>query len=75
MEGVKFVVNKVLSSYFQVVYIIYMSVLGLLGYYFYVVYVGDWQFSFIEVFFIVVGDMDSSGSLNVQVMIFLVEWF
>lgn len=68
MEGVKFIVNKGLSNYFQVNYIVVFSIIGEFNYYFGVIYVGIKQLSFIEVFFVLVGDMDNSGSFNVQVI-------
>ncbi|XP_032017079.1 mitochondrial import receptor subunit TOM40B isoform X3 [Hylobates moloch] len=73
MEGVKLVVNKVLSSHFQVAHTIHMSALGLPGYHLHAAYAGDWQLSPTEVFPTVVGDMDSSGSLNAQVLLLLAE--
>lgn len=73
MEGVKLVVNKVLSSHFQVAHTVHMSALGLAGYHLHAAYTGDWQLSPTEVFPTVVGDMDSSGSLNAQVLLLLAE--
>ncbi|XP_055469227.1 mitochondrial import receptor subunit TOM40B isoform X1 [Psammomys obesus] len=73
MEGVKLVVNKVLSSHFQVSHTVHMSALGLPGYHLHAAYAGDWQLSPTEVFPTVVGDMDSSGSLNAQVLLLLAE--
>lgn len=73
MEGVKLVVNKVLSSHFQVAHTVHMSALGLPGYHIHAAYAGDWQLSPTEVFPTVVGDMDSSGSLNAQVLFLLAE--
>ncbi|XP_004716596.1 mitochondrial import receptor subunit TOM40B [Echinops telfairi] len=73
MEGVKLVVNKVLSSHFQVAHSVHMSALGLPGYHLHAVYAGDCQLSPSEVFPTVVGDMDSSGSLNAQVLLLLAE--
>ncbi|XP_045311253.1 mitochondrial import receptor subunit TOM40B isoform X1 [Leopardus geoffroyi] len=73
MEGVKLVVNKVLSSHFQVAHTVHMSALGLPGYHLHAAYAGDWQLSPTEVFPTVVGDMDSSGSLNAQVLLLLAE--
>nr|XP_020827698.1 mitochondrial import receptor subunit TOM40B [Phascolarctos cinereus]XP_020827699.1 mitochondrial import receptor subunit TOM40B [Phascolarctos cinereus] len=61
MEGVKFIVNKVLSSHFQVTHTVHMSALGLSGYHLHAAFVGDQQLSSTEVFPTVVGDMDSSG--------------
>uniref|UniRef100_A0A4X1VRS9 Translocase of outer mitochondrial membrane 40 like n=1 Tax=Sus scrofa TaxID=9823 RepID=A0A4X1VRS9_PIG len=45
MEGVKLVVNKVLSSHFQVAHTVHMSALGLPGYHLHAAYAGDWQLS------------------------------
>ncbi|XP_007112332.3 mitochondrial import receptor subunit TOM40B isoform X2 [Physeter macrocephalus] len=73
MEGVKLVVNKVLSSHFQVAHTVHMSALGLPGYHLHAAYAGDWQLSATEMFPTVVGDMDSSGSLNAQVLLLLAE--
>ncbi|KAM8817793.1 mitochondrial import receptor subunit TOM40B isoform 1-T1 [Rhynchonycteris naso] len=73
MEGVKLVVNKVLSSHFQVAHTVHMSALGLPGYHLHAAYAGDWQLSPTEVFPTVVGDLDSSGSLNAQVLLLLAE--
>nr|XP_048308386.1 mitochondrial import receptor subunit TOM40B isoform X3 [Myodes glareolus] len=73
MEGVKLVINKVLSSHFQVAHTVHMSALGLPGYHLHAAYAGDWQLSPTEVFPTVVGDMDSSGSLNAQVLLLLAE--
>lgn len=73
MEGVKLVVNKVLSSHFQVAHTVHMSALGLPGYHLHTAYAGDWQLSPTEVFPTVVGDMDSSSSLNAQVLLLLAE--
>ncbi|XP_068952652.1 mitochondrial import receptor subunit TOM40B [Petaurus breviceps papuanus] len=73
MEGVKFIVNKVLSSHFQVTHTVHMSALGLSGYHLHAAFVGDQQLSSTEVFPTVVGDMDSSGSLNAQVLLLVAE--
>ncbi|XP_045436302.1 mitochondrial import receptor subunit TOM40B isoform X2 [Pipistrellus kuhlii] len=73
MEGVKLVVNKVLSSHFQVAHTVHLSALGLPGYHLHAAYAGDWQLSPTEVFPTVVGDWDSSGSLNAQVLLLLAE--
>ncbi|XP_039102371.1 mitochondrial import receptor subunit TOM40B isoform X2 [Hyaena hyaena] len=73
MEGVKLVVNKVLSSHFQVAHTVHMSALGLPGYHLHAAYAGDWQLSPTEVFPTVVGDVDSSGSLNAQLLLLLAE--
>ncbi|XP_036890913.1 mitochondrial import receptor subunit TOM40B isoform X2 [Sturnira hondurensis] len=73
MEGVKLVVNKVLSSHFQVAHTVHLSALGLPGYHLHTAYAGDWQLSPTEVFPTVVGDLDSSGSLNAQVLLLLAE--
>ncbi|VTJ73339.1 Hypothetical predicted protein [Marmota monax] len=73
IEGVKLVVNKVLSSHFQVAHTVHMSALGLPGYHLHAANAGVWQLSPTEVFHTVVGDMDSSESLNAQVLLLLAE--
>nr|XP_033780033.1 mitochondrial import receptor subunit TOM40B isoform X1 [Geotrypetes seraphini] len=66
IEGVKLIVNKTLSSHFQVGHTIHMSTLGLSSYHFNTSYVGSKQLSPMEVFPTVTGDMDNAGSLNAQ---------
>ncbi|OXB72339.1 UNVERIFIED_CONTAM: hypothetical protein H355_015638 [Colinus virginianus] len=73
MEGVKLIVNKALSSHFQVTHTVHMSALGPSNYHFNATFVGDRQLGPTEVFPTLVGDMDNSGSLNAQVLHLLAE--
>ncbi|XP_033927059.1 mitochondrial import receptor subunit TOM40B isoform X3 [Melopsittacus undulatus] len=73
MEGVKLLVTKTLSSHFQVTHTIHMSTLGPSGYRFNATFVGDRQLSPTEAFPMLVGDMDSTGSLNAQVLHLIAE--
>ncbi|XP_030320920.1 mitochondrial import receptor subunit TOM40B isoform X4 [Calypte anna] len=73
MEGVKLIVNKTLSSHFQVTHMVHMSTLGPSNYHFNATFVGDRQLSPTEVFPTLVGDMDNSGSLNAQVLQLVAE--
>ncbi|KAM6037993.1 mitochondrial import receptor subunit TOM40B isoform 2-T2 [Theristicus caerulescens] len=73
MEGVKLIVNKTLSSHFQVTHTVHMSTLGLSSYHFNATFVGDRQLSPTEAFPTLVGDMDNSGSLNAQVLHLVAE--
>lgn len=66
MEGVKLIINKGLSSHFQVSHTIHMSTIGQSGYHFNATYVGTKQISPVEAFPMFIGDMDSTGSLNAQ---------
>ncbi|XP_036260762.1 mitochondrial import receptor subunit TOM40B isoform X2 [Molothrus ater] len=68
MEGVKLIVTKTLSSHFQVTHTVHMSTLGPSGYRFNATFVGDRQLGPTEVFPMLLGDMDSSGSLNAQAL-------
>ncbi|XP_059574783.1 mitochondrial import receptor subunit TOM40B isoform X2 [Alligator mississippiensis] len=72
-EGVKLVVNKALSSHFQVSHAVHMSTLGPSSYRFNTTYVGDQQLSTTEVFPTLVGDIDNCGSLHAQVLHLLTE--
>ncbi|XP_062453626.1 mitochondrial import receptor subunit TOM40B isoform X2 [Rhea pennata] len=73
MEGVKLIVNKALSSHFQVTHTVHMSTLGPSSYRFNTTYVGDRQLSPTEAFPTLVGDMDNCGSLNAQVLHLVAE--
>ncbi|KAM6112436.1 mitochondrial import receptor subunit TOM40B isoform 1-T1 [Phoenicopterus ruber ruber] len=73
MEGVKLIVNKTLSSHFQVTHTVHMSTLGSSSYHFNATFVGDRQLSPTEAFPTLVGDMDNSGSLNAQVLHLVAE--
>ncbi|XP_005999393.1 mitochondrial import receptor subunit TOM40B [Latimeria chalumnae] len=66
MEGVKLIINKGLSSHFQVSHTIHMSTIGQSNYLFNATYVGAKQISQTEAFPMLIGDMDNTGSLNAQ---------
>uniref|UniRef100_A0A8C6CRC0 Mitochondrial import receptor subunit TOM40 homolog n=1 Tax=Moschus moschiferus TaxID=68415 RepID=A0A8C6CRC0_MOSMO len=68
MEGVKLTVNKGLSNHFQVNHTVALSTVGESNYHFGITYVGTKQLSPTEVFPVLVGDMDNSGSLNAQII-------
>ncbi|KAM4604529.1 mitochondrial import receptor subunit TOM40B isoform 2-T2 [Discoglossus pictus] len=73
MEGVKVIINKNLSSHFQVSHNIHMSTVGLSSYHFNAKYIGDQQPSGPEAFPTLTGDLDNNGSLNAQVLCLLAE--
>ncbi|XP_068518878.1 mitochondrial import receptor subunit TOM40B isoform X1 [Anas acuta] len=73
MEGVKLIVNKALSSHFQVTHTVHMSTLGASNYHFNATFVGDRQLGPTEAFPTLVGDMDNGGSLNAQVLHLVAE--
>ncbi|CAN0397387.1 unnamed protein product, partial [Lampetra planeri] len=76
MEGVKVTVNKELSSHFKASHTVVMSALGLPGYQFSSTYVGSSDLSrlhgrgggplSLQCYPVLLGEMDSSGSLNAQ---------
>ncbi|XP_075909904.1 mitochondrial import receptor subunit TOM40B-like isoform X1 [Petromyzon marinus] len=66
MEGVKVTVNKELSSHFKASHTVIMSALGLPGYQFSTTYVGSSEWGPGECYPVLLGEMDSSGSLNAQ---------
>ncbi|KAL0985045.1 hypothetical protein UPYG_G00152220 [Umbra pygmaea] len=68
MEGVRLVVNKGLSNHFQVNHTVTLSTMADSGYRFGATYVGPQQTGPAESFPVLVGDMDSTGSLNAQVI-------
>uniref|UniRef100_A0A8C7Y707 Translocase of outer mitochondrial membrane 40 homolog (yeast) n=1 Tax=Oryzias sinensis TaxID=183150 RepID=A0A8C7Y707_9TELE len=68
MEGVRLVVNKGLSNHFQVSHTVTLSTLGDSGYRFGSTYVGNKQTGPAELFPVLVGDMDNTGSLNAQII-------
>ncbi|KAI1886292.1 hypothetical protein AGOR_G00212500 [Albula goreensis] len=68
MEGVKLMVNKGLSSHFQVNHTIALSTVGDSSYRFGATYVGSKQTGPTESFPVLVGDMDTVGSLNAQII-------
>ncbi|ELK34029.1 Mitochondrial import receptor subunit TOM40 like protein [Myotis davidii] len=67
-EGVKLTVNKGLSNHFQVNHTVAELPRTDCTYHSGVMYVGTKQLSPTETFPVLVGDMDSSGSLNAQVI-------
>ncbi|XP_067425698.1 mitochondrial import receptor subunit TOM40B isoform X1 [Emydura macquarii macquarii] len=73
MEGVKLIINKVLSSHFQVTHTVHMSTIGQSSYHFNTTYVGDRQLSPTEAFPTLVGDIDSGGSLHAQMLHLVAE--
>ncbi|KAF7238578.1 Mitochondrial import receptor subunit TOM40B [Varanus komodoensis] len=73
MEGVKLVINKSLSSHFQVTHTIHMSTIGQSSYHFNATFVGDQQLSPTEAFPTLIGDISNAGSLNAQVLHLLAE--
>ncbi|KAE8588712.1 hypothetical protein XENTR_v10022707 [Xenopus tropicalis] len=75
MEGVKLIINKPLSSHFQVSHSIHMSTVGQSSYHFNAKYVGDYQPSPTETFPMLTGDVDNAGSLNAQIHCLLADRF
>ncbi|KAJ7307394.1 hypothetical protein JRQ81_009410 [Phrynocephalus forsythii] len=73
MEGVKLVINKSLSSHFQVTHTIHMSTIGQSSYHLNATYVGDQQLSPTEAFPTLVGDINNVGSLHAQALHLLAE--
>ncbi|KAM9294026.1 mitochondrial import receptor subunit TOM40B [Gastrophryne carolinensis] len=73
MEGVKLIINKYLSSHFQVSHHLHMSTVGASGYHFHAKYAGEQQPGTSETFPLLIGDLDNSGSLNAQAQCLLAE--
>ncbi|XP_025021125.1 mitochondrial import receptor subunit TOM40B isoform X1 [Python bivittatus] len=81
MEGVKLIINKYLSSHFQVTHTVHMSTIGHSSYHLNATYVGDQQLSPAESPFLVpsqafptlTGDINNVGSLSAQVLHLLAE--
>lgn len=67
-EGARLLINKGLSSVFQVSHSITMSSLQPSGYKFGATYVGQKQYSPTESYPVLAGEMDLSGSLNAQII-------
>lgn len=67
-EGLKFTMNKMLSTHFQVNHSINMSSVMPSGYKFGATYLGNKQISPSEVFPIILGDVSSTGDLNANVI-------
>ncbi|XP_078391966.1 mitochondrial import receptor subunit TOM40B, partial [Cetorhinus maximus] len=72
IEGVKLVINKKLSHHFQAAHTIHMSSTSP-HYHFNATYSGTQQATSAENFPLLVGEMDSSGSLNAQCILLLAE--
>ncbi|XP_032991647.1 mitochondrial import receptor subunit TOM40B isoform X1 [Lacerta agilis] len=72
-EGVKLIINKSLTSHFQVTHTIHMSTIGQSSYHLNATYVGDQQLSPTEAFPTLIGDINNAGSLNAQVLHLLAE--
>lgn len=73
MEGMKLIINKNLSSHFQVSHQVHMSTIGLSGYHFNAKYIGEAQPGANETFPLLTGDLDNAGSLNAQAACLLAE--
>ncbi|CAI9536267.1 unnamed protein product [Staurois parvus] len=73
MVGVKVIINKYLSSHFQVSHHIHMSSMGQSGYHFNAKYMGDQLPGSNETFPLLTGDLDNHGSLNAQAHCLLAE--
>lgn len=67
-EGFKFQLNKMLSNHFQINHSITMSSMAPSGYKFGATYIGENQMSPGEVYPIVLGDVDSNGNLNANII-------
>ncbi|KAL7286479.1 hypothetical protein TKK_0019423 [Trichogramma kaykai] len=67
-EGAKLMLNKALSSHFQISHTINMSSMMPSGYRFGATYVGTKQISQTETFPVLVGDIDPSGNLNANII-------
>lgn len=67
-EGFKFTLNKMLSTHFQINHSLTMSSVVPSGYKFGATYVGLQQSSPSEVFPIILGDVDSNGNLNANII-------
>jgi len=67
-EGFKFTLNKMLSTHFQVNHSLTMSSVVPSGYKFGATYLGNKQISPTEVFPIILGDIDSTGNLNANII-------
>ncbi|KAJ8686155.1 hypothetical protein QAD02_021949 [Eretmocerus hayati] len=67
-EGAKLMLNKGLSSHFQISHTINMSSVMPSGYRFGATYVGTKQISPTEMFPVLIGDIDPSGNLNANII-------
>jgi len=67
-EGAKLLINKGLSNHFQISHTFLMSTLQPSGYRFGCTYVGTKQFGPMEVFPILIGDVDANGNMNANII-------
>lgn len=67
-EGCKLVINKGLSNHFQVSHTLQLSGIGPGAYHFGATYVGNKQTGPNEAFPVLLGDIDTNGSLNAQMI-------
>jgi len=67
-EGAKLLINKGLSNHFQISHTFTMSTLQHSGYRFGCTYVGTKQFGPMEVFPILIGDIDANGNMNANII-------
>lgn len=67
-EGFRFTLNKLISSHFQINHAISLSSLTPSNYKFGATFIGSNQVSAHEAFPILLGDIDSSGNLNANVI-------
>ncbi|XP_072049166.1 mitochondrial import receptor subunit TOM40 homolog [Amphiura filiformis] len=68
VEGFKLAVNKGLSNHFQISHTVSLASFSPSSYHFGTTYVGSKQLSPSEAFPVMLGDMDTSGSLNAQII-------
>ncbi|XP_026546016.1 mitochondrial import receptor subunit TOM40B [Notechis scutatus] len=73
IEGVKLIINKSLSSHFQVSHTVHMSTIGHSSYHLNATYLGDRQLSPTETFPTLIGDISSAGSLSAQILHLITE--
>ncbi|XP_069460780.1 mitochondrial import receptor subunit TOM40B isoform X2 [Ambystoma mexicanum] len=67
-EGVKLIINKILTSHFQASHTVHMSTISQSTYHLKASYIGDKQLSPTEVFPTLIGDIDNTGSLHAQIL-------
>ncbi|XP_022100150.1 mitochondrial import receptor subunit TOM40 homolog [Acanthaster planci] len=68
IEGCKLVINKGLSNHFQISHTLSLGAFSPSSYHFGTTYVGTKQISPTEAFPVMLGDIDTSGSLNAQII-------
>ena len=67
-EGAKLLINKGLSNHFQISHTLTMSSMQPSGYRFGTTYVGTKQYGPMEVFPVLVGEIDPSGNMNANII-------